>query len=429
MLGSAVQNVIALADSVFLWHLSDFDFQVIGIVSVFYLIISAIGFGFSRGGQILIARKHGERNNEEIKKSFYSLVAFEAFLAIIMFLFIYFLGESTLQFFIDDPKIVERGMEYLIPRSYGIFFSYVGVSMIALYTGISRPIFIIIDTLILAIVNIILNYGLIFGHFGLPQLGIAGAGYASAFAEFIAFLCFVIYMLYDQKKSITKLFSIPKLELQTFKTIFTMSSNIVLQTIVGLGGSFVFFGLIENLGGKALSISNLVRIIYLCLSIPTWGFASGMNTITSRLIGQGNIDEIPNATNRVALLNVIATMILTLPIVLYPEFILYPIMGKSDMSSITDAQPILYMLLGIMFLFSLSSIYFDSIIGLGATKWGFRVKLIVTVFYLLLVKWIVDSEAYGLKASWGAEVLYWGIIALITGYYFYTGKWKHLITH
>lgn len=427
MLGSAVQNVIALADSVFLWHLSDFDFQVIGIVSAFYLIISAIGFGFSRGGQILIARKHGEQKVLEIKKSFYSLIAFEVILACIMFIFIMFLGESTLQLFIDDPKIVKRGIEYLIPRSYGIFFSYMGVSIIALYTGISRPNFIVIDTLILAIVNIILNYGLIFGHFGLPKLEIAGAGYASAFAEFIAFLCFIVYMIYDQKKSYISFFSIPKLNFETFKSIFTISSNIVLQTIVGLGGSFVFFGLIENLGGKALSISNLVRIIYLCLSIPTWGFASGMNTISSRLIGQGNVTEIPKATHKVALLNLIATMVITIPIVFYPEFILYPIMGKSDMSSITDAHPILYMLLGIMILFSISSIYFDSIIGLGATKWGFRVKLIVTILYLSIVKLIVDSESLGLKASWGAEVLYWAVIAIITGYYFSTGKWKLLI--
>ena len=57
ILGSAVQNVIALSDSVFLYHKSNDDFAAIGFVSVFYLIIAAIGYGFSKGGQIIIARR------------------------------------------------------------------------------------------------------------------------------------------------------------------------------------------------------------------------------------------------------------------------------------------------------------------------------------------------------------------------------------
>ena len=61
MLASAVQNLIALTDSVFLFHLSETDFATIGFVGVFYLIVAAIGYGFSKGGQILIARRMGEK--------------------------------------------------------------------------------------------------------------------------------------------------------------------------------------------------------------------------------------------------------------------------------------------------------------------------------------------------------------------------------
>ena len=309
MLGSAVQNVIALSDSVFLYHLSEFDFQVIGIVSVFYLIISAIGFGFSRGGQILIARRHGEGNPEGIRKSLYALLAFELLLATGMFIILQLFGYNILEVFINDTDIIVRGMEYLIPRSYGIFFSYIGVGLIAYYTGVSKPMFIVIDTLILAVVNIVLNYGLIFGNFGLPELEIAGAGWASAIAEAIAFLIFVIYMLVERNPVVPNIFKLPKIDVSMFSSIYRISINIVLQTIVGLGSWFVFFSLIENLGGRALSQSNLVRIIYLCLSIPTWGFASAMNTITSRLIGKGMIDSVVSATNKVTLLNFSLTLL------------------------------------------------------------------------------------------------------------------------
>ncbi|MBK8841880.1 MAG: hypothetical protein IPO33_03090 [Saprospiraceae bacterium] len=57
MIGSAAQNVLQLSDSIFLYHLSETDFAAIGFVGVFYLTINAIGYGFSKGGQIVIANK------------------------------------------------------------------------------------------------------------------------------------------------------------------------------------------------------------------------------------------------------------------------------------------------------------------------------------------------------------------------------------
>jgi Na+-driven multidrug efflux pump len=82
MLGSAAQNVIALSDSVFLYHLSEQDFAAIGFVGVFYLVVAAIGYGFSRGGQLLIARRMGAMEPEAVGRIFYSMVYYELALAV-----------------------------------------------------------------------------------------------------------------------------------------------------------------------------------------------------------------------------------------------------------------------------------------------------------------------------------------------------------
>lgn len=60
ILGSAAQQIIGLSDSIFLYHYSELDFASIGLMSVFYLIIASTGYGFSKGGQIIIARRMGE---------------------------------------------------------------------------------------------------------------------------------------------------------------------------------------------------------------------------------------------------------------------------------------------------------------------------------------------------------------------------------
>ena len=51
MFGSAAQNIVALSDSIFLYHLSESDFAAIGFIGVFYLIIAAVGYGFPREGK------------------------------------------------------------------------------------------------------------------------------------------------------------------------------------------------------------------------------------------------------------------------------------------------------------------------------------------------------------------------------------------
>ena len=82
MLGSAAQNVVALSDSVFLYHLSEVDFAAIGFVGVFYLVVAAIGFGFSKGGQIMIARRMGEGQKGEVGRTFYAMLYYEFALAV-----------------------------------------------------------------------------------------------------------------------------------------------------------------------------------------------------------------------------------------------------------------------------------------------------------------------------------------------------------
>jgi len=202
-------------------------------------------------------------------------------------------GYYIFSIFANSDVIFYKSLEYLEFRSYGVFFSYVGLSLIALYTGISRTKFILIDSIFLALCNVFLNYGFVFGHFGLPELGIQGAGIASTIAEALAFFLFVFYILFDKKIRKYKLFSIPKnIDFDAIKTQIKISSPVVMQAVVGFGSWFAFFGIIENLGERPLAITNLVRMVYLTLSIPTWGFASGANTLISNYIAIGKKEQV-----------------------------------------------------------------------------------------------------------------------------------------
>lgn len=425
ILGSAVQNIIAVSDSIFLYHYHKLDFQAIGVAGVFYLMITAIGFGFSKGGQILIARSHGAGDILGIKKSFYTLLAFELLLATILFLIIQLFAKPLLGLFVDDPVLLAKGVEYVVPRSYGIFFGYIGVAFVAFYTGISKPMFIVVDALCLLVVNLLLNYALIFGHWGMPSMGIAGAGWASVISEGIAFVIFVLYMIWERNPVVPKIFKKPSLEYSQFRSIFKISTNIVLQVLVGMGSWLVFFGIIENMGRHELGVSNVVRIIYLILSVPTWGFSSAMNTISSNLIGQNNKREVLYATHRTAMLNFLITLVLSVPVLVFPDYFLFPFFGGGENASmVQDAQFVFYVLLVILLLFAYGSVFFDSIIGLGKTRWGLYLKLITSVSYLVLLYYIVEKTNWGLEIAWATEAIYWFMVLVVSVYYLVYRDWS-----
>ncbi|MEZ5044369.1 MAG: MATE family efflux transporter [Saprospiraceae bacterium] len=426
MLGSAAQNVVALSDSVFLYHLSEVDFAAIGFVGVFYLVVAAIGFGFSKGGQIMIARRMGEGQKGEVGRTFYAMLYYEFALAVFLFLFMKFGCYYFFSFFVNSEIIFQKSLEYLDYRSYGVFFSYLGVAIVALYTGVARTMFIVVDTVILALVNILLNYGLIFGKWGLPEMGIGGAGLASTIAEVVAFIVFIIYIYFDKEARSYKLFSLPKIDFALISIQFKLASPIVAQALVGLGSWFIFFSIIESLGERPLAITNLGRMVYLILSIPCWGFASGVNTLVSNLIGQKKRQAVVPIIWKTAKICLGTTLFFAVPFVLFPHEFLYPLLGGQDMSLITEARPVFYVLLLVLICFSVGGVFFNGLAGTGATYFGLKIQFWAAIGYLAYIYYIVHFTNGGLPWAWAGEIFYWLSITIITILYLFSKKWHGL---
>lgn len=426
MLGSAAQNVIVLSDNVFLYHYSSVDFAAAGLVGVFYLIIASIGYGFSRGGQIIIARRNGEHNYKGAGTDFQALFFFEFVLSILLFILLHWLSEDFFHLFIKNPDILTKCIEYIKPRSYGVFFSYLGVSLIAFYTGTANTKFIIYDTMVLIIVNIVLNYVLVFGKFGLTPMGISGAALASTIAEVIAFIVFIGFMFLDKSNRKYELLSLHSLVLKDFRNMFSISFPIVFQSILGIGSWFVFFSFIENVGSRELEISNLLRTVYLILSIPCWGYSAGINTLVSNFIGNKKRQAVMPLIIKTVKLNLLSTMLISLPVLLFPEFFLYPLFGKEDMTLIILAKPYMPVLFTILMVFGIGGIFFNGLIGTGHTQTALRIQTIFTVFYIIYSYFLIKEWYFGLNWAWSVEIFYWSGITIMSVLYLKTSKWHFL---
>jgi len=426
MLGSAAQNIIVLSDNVFLYHYSSLDFAAVGLVGVFYLVIASMGYGFSRGGQIIIARRNGEFNYRGAGTDFQALFLFEFVLSIIIFLLLQFFSKDFFSLFVNSPEILIKCVEFIEYRSWGVFFSYMGVSLIAFYTGIANTKFIIYDTVVLILVNILLNYVFVFGKFGMPAMGIAGSALASTLAEVVAFIVFIVYMIGDKFNRKYELLSLHRLSLATFKSMFAISTPIVFQSILGIGSWFLFFSFIENAGGRELEISNMMRTVYLILSIPCWGYSAGINTLVSNFIGNRKRQAVLPLIFKTMKINLLSTVLISLPVILFPEFFLYPLFGKEDMTLILLSKPYFAILLPILATFSIGGIFINGLIGTGHTRTALWIQTIFTIVYIIYCYLFVKQWYLGLNWAWAVEIIYWGGITLLSWMYLKTNKWHFL---
>ncbi len=424
MIGSAVQNFITLTDTIFLGRVGEIELGAIGLVGVFYLMIASIGYSFSKAGQIMIARRVGSQELDKIGSIFYSMLAFALSLAFFLFLFMQFGGDYFFALFINNQEIYKACIAYLDYRSSGIFFSYAGVIVLALYTGVARTQVIVYNALMLGIANMLLNYALVFGKWGFPEMGIAGAGLASTIAEGLAFIVFVVYILLDKQNRAYHLFRFPKVDLDIIKAQLKLSMPIVLQSVVGMGSWFIFFIIIEDMGQTELAISNIMRAVYLLFMIPCWGFASSINTLVSNLIGKDKLEEVFSVTTQTAILSFGVTMIFALSMLFAPEVVLR--VGTDNLALIEESKRLTGVLTAILALFSIGAIYFNGLVGTGATQKALYLQILAVVVYLAYIYLAVHVFDCSLEVAWMAELAYWVVSLTTSVWYLRSNKWQHI---
>ena len=202
--------------------------------------------------------------------------------------------------------------------------------------------------------------------------------------------------------------------------------SVVLQAAIGQGSWIFFFGMVENLGERSLAISNLARTVYLLLSIPLWGFSSGVNTLVSNLIGQNRRSDVMPAAWKTGQLCWAVTMVLAIPILLFPSQVLYPLLGKSDMSLIGETQPIFYLMLVLLTLATFGSVLMNALSGTGATLLGLRLQFITVAVYLSYLYIVTNYTHLGLIWVWGAEISYWIVLLSMVILYLRSNKWHEV---
>ncbi len=426
IVGGIASNVILATDAFFMARVDEVSLAAVGLAGLFYTTIYILGLGFSTGVQILIARRHGEKKYHSIGAIFDNSLIFLLGMALVLWLGMEFIGPPLLKSLVKSPEVYRSAVIYLDNRAWGITFALANLAYRAFFIGVSSTGVIIWSTFAMAISNVILNYGLIFGNFGLPEMGIAGAAVASSLAEIIGLIWFALHAFLGKYHQTFDLFRSWKWQPDVMRTISSIASPVMFQNFVSHAGWFLFFIIIEQSGERALAVSVIIRIIYMFQMVPFWGLSSASNTLVSFTIGEGRFQDVLPLLKRITWLSLALVSPFLLLNLFIPELVLgLAVENKNATGLISDSIPTLYVITLALSFFGPAMTWYSGVTGSGNTRTSLLIETITIAFYLLLAWFLGVYIKAEVHVIWFTEPFYFLVLWLVSWIYMRQGTWKN----
>jgi len=389
---------------------------------IFYIVIIMLGWGFGIGTQIIVARRNGEKDYQSIGQTIEHALYFLIPLALVMFLVIKLFSPTLLGFVVNSENILDATNIFLEYRIWGIFFAFTNITFRAFYVGTAKTRVITWSTIVLALINIFLDYCLIFGNLGFPEMGIAGAAIASVIAEVFTTLFFIVYTVITVPLKKYSLFYFARLKFSLLKRILSTAVPIMLQNFISIAGWYIFFLMVESMGEHQLAISNIIRSIYIVIMIPIFAFAATTNTLVSQVIGENRGLEVIPIIKKIVLLCFSSVLILAVINSLFPHLLLS--VYTDDTLLINDTLPALYVISASALFISVGFQLFSGVSGTGNTRTSLYIEILVIALYLVATHLIINVLKANITIVWCVEFIYGIFIGLFSLLYLRSGKWK-----
>lgn len=422
-LGLLAQNVINVTDTAFLGRVGEVALGAAAMGGLLYICVYTIAFGFSVGSQILIARRNGEGNYRAVGPIMWQGTAFSFGMAVCLLILMYFSAAPLIRLLITSDSIYGATYEFFSWRIWGFLFAFVNVMFRGLYIGITRTKVLTMNAVVMALVNVVLDYALVFGELGLPEMGVRGAALASVIAEASSLLFFLLYTYYKVDLRKYGLNRFGQFDLSMVLRILRISCFTMVQYFLAMAIWFVFFMALERLGQRQLAVANIVRSVYVVLLIPVQALSTTANTLVSNLIGAGGSSGVVTLLHKISRMSFLIMVVCVGLCVAFPGSILS--VYTNEEALLVESVSALYVVCGAMLIASLANVYFNGISGTGNTQAALVLEVFVQVFYALYIIVVGMVIQAPVDVCFTTEVIYYVLMLGSSLIYLKKAKWQN----
>lgn len=290
MIGHIGHVLVGLADNIMVGRLGAAPLAAVSLGNSFVFIAISLGIGFSLAITPLIAEADGEADVQKGRKIFQHALILCTSIGLAMFLMLLLMA-PLMQYMDQPPEVVELALPYLRIVAFSMIPMMIFQAFKQLTDGMSRTKYGMHATVVANIVNVVLNFFLIYGFWFFPRLEVEGAAYGTLFSRF-AMMGFIIYILHAKKKFKPFFHRLKKAEIERkiFRHIVDLGFPSAMQMLFEVG----LFTAAIWLAGTLGTIDQAANQIALNLASLTFMIAAGLGVAaTIRAGNQKGLRDFP----------------------------------------------------------------------------------------------------------------------------------------
>ena len=425
MISLLMEQLIGMTDTAFMGRVGEVELGASAIGAVFYMMIFMMGFGFSVGAQIIIARRNGEGNYRDIGNVFFQGLYIISAIALVMSGLSLWFSDSLIEMAVSSPDVARAAEDYINYRVFGLLFAFAAAMFRAFFVGTTQTRTLTLNSIVMVLSNVLLNWILVFGKLGFPALGIAGAAIGSVLAEAVSLIFFIFYTRFRidcRKYGLDRIYR-PSVHGQ--RSILKVSFWTMIQNFISFSTWFAFIIFVEHLGEHSLAITNIVRNIGSLIFMIISAFASTCSSVTSNLIGAGRQEEVMSTIKRIIMMGYMFVIPLALLFSAFPE--LFARIYTNIPSLYEDVAPSVWVFCTSLIFTVPGNILFQAVSGTGNTRKAFALEIGTLMVYLAYSAFITMHLRLDVSLCWTTEHVYYLLIGILCYSYIKKGKWETML--
>ncbi len=362
--GMVSQNVLNLVDTAMVGQLGKEALAGVGVAGFAFFVTIAFITGLSAGVQAMVARRHGEGEHHRKAVPLNGGLLLALGLGAIFGTILFLTAPAAFQQLNDDPAVAHIGGEYLRIRSIAVIAVGMNYAFRGYWNGVSQTAVYFRTIVVMHVVNITLNWLLIFGNLGMPEMGANGAALGTALSTWVGT---VLYFAQGSVmiRSNGFLAGIPDRE--TMTTMLRLAVPAGLQQFFFAAGMLVLFWIIGQLGTEATAASTVIVNILLTAVLPGIAFGLASGALVGQALGRGDPEGAKIWGWDVAKFAAICIGIVSLPPIIFPDIALYPFLWKEPETLAIARWPLRIVMMG-MFIDTYGSVLMNSLLGAGDAR-------------------------------------------------------------
>lgn len=431
ILSTAALTINLFVDRMFLAWYGPTEVAAATPGGITYFTICSLFLGISQYVNTIVAQYHGAGDRAACSRAVWQGVIFSVCAAPLILAMIP-LGLAVIAWSGHEPAVAALERDYFVILMFGGGLLPLNAALSSFFSGRGRTRVVMWGNVAGNSVNLVLAYLLIFGKLGFPEMGIRGAGLATAVSGIVPGAIWAVLFTSARNREQYETVKAFGWDRKVFVMLLRFGVPSGVQFSLDVGAFTLFVLLIGRLGAINLAISNIVLSIEMLSFLPMVGMSIATATLVGKYVGRGRPSLAERSVYSALKLGLGYMVFMAVLFVAIPERFLELFRAEGNAGAqfdvIVDRGTVILRLVAVYTLFDTLFIVFSGALrGAGDTRFAMWTQILCAwVLFVPPVYVILELLGRGLEEAWCWAVVYVIVLGMVFWLRFRSGSWRRI---